>query len=309
MRPRFSFAGDNRFDKFTDHARKALSLAQEEAQQLGHNYIGTEHLLLGLVGQEESVAVVVLRNMGVSRDRVRDSIIHIIGRNDRFVLGEAGLTPRAKKVFQLAVDEARRMNHHYIGTEHILLGLVREGEGVAAKVLERFGLKLSAVRAETLRVLSQSPSVSEEGSEEAAPEPRSQPSAGPKNNVITCRLDDRSLDALDTLVESGVRATRSDAAAWLIAAGIEAHQELFARLASTIQSIRQLRQDALAIANEVVSGPQSAGTAEPTPPARGTSGSPRADQEESAGDEPKEPKEPKEPNDSNGHNEGGNGSA
>jgi ATP-dependent Clp protease ATP-binding subunit ClpA len=286
MPGRYSFAEDNRFDKFTERARKTLVLAQQEAQQLGHNYIGTEHLLLGLVGLDDGVAVVVLRNMGVSRDRVRDAIIHIIGHGDRLVLGEVGLTPRAKKVLQLGVDEARRMNHHYIGTEHILLGLVREGDGIAAKVLEdSFGLKLSAIRAETLRVLSQYPSRSEEGAEVESPEPRPQPGGGPKNNVITCRLDDRSLDALDTLVEAGVRATRSDAAAWLIAAGIDSHQELFARLASTIQTIRQLRQEAQAIANEVVSSP--AAGAEPTPPAGGTAEppQPRADQEEGAVDD------------------------
>ena len=127
----------DRFDKFTERARRVLSLAQEEAQRFQHNYIGTEHLLLGLVRESEGVAAKVLGNLGVELYRVRNAVEFIIGRGDRIVLGEIGLTPRAKKVIELAVDEARRLNHHYIGTEHLLLGLVREGEGIAAGVLER----------------------------------------------------------------------------------------------------------------------------------------------------------------------------
>src|SRR5579875_1172978 len=117
----------DRFDKFTERARKVLSLAQEEAQRFQHNYIGTEHLLLGLVREGEGVAAKVLANLGVELNKVRSAVEFIIGRGDRIVLGEIGLTPRAKKVIELAVDEARRLNHHYIGTEHLLLGLVREG--------------------------------------------------------------------------------------------------------------------------------------------------------------------------------------
>lgn len=144
----------DRFDKFTERARKVLSLAQEEAQRFQHNYIGTEHLLLGLVREGEGVAAKVLNSLGVELNRVRTSVEFIIGRGDRIVLGEIGLTPRAKKVIELAVDEARRLNHHYIGTEHILLGLVREGDGIAAGVLESLGLNLAKVRTQTLRVLN-----------------------------------------------------------------------------------------------------------------------------------------------------------
>ena len=136
----------DRFDKFTERARKVLSLAQEEAQRFNHNYIGTEHLLLGLVREGEGVAAKVLSNLGVELNKVRSAVEFIIGRGDRLVLGEIGLTPRAKKVIELAVDEARRLNHHYIGTEHLLLGLVREGEGVAAKVLNNLGVELEKVR-------------------------------------------------------------------------------------------------------------------------------------------------------------------
>ena len=145
----------DRFDKFTERARKVLSLAQEEAQRFQHTYIGTEHLLLGLVREGEGVAAKVLRTLGVELNKVRSAVEFIIGRGDRVVLGESGLTPRAKKVIELAVDEARRLNHHYIGTEHLLLGLVREGEGIAAGVLESLGVKLEKVRTQIIQVLNE----------------------------------------------------------------------------------------------------------------------------------------------------------
>jgi ATP-dependent Clp protease ATP-binding subunit ClpA len=132
-----------------------LSLAQEEAQRFNHQYIGTEHILLGLVREGDGVAAKVLTDLGVELDSVRKAVEHIIGRGDRIVLGEIGLTPRAKKVVELAVDEARRLNHHYIGTEHLLLGLIREGEGIAAGALESLGVNLEKVRRTTIEVLSQ----------------------------------------------------------------------------------------------------------------------------------------------------------
>ena len=143
----------DRFDKFTDGARRVLSHAQEEAQRLQHNYIGTEHLLLGLIRVEEGVAAQVLHDLGIELERVRSAVEFIIGRGERIVLGEIRLTPRSKKVIELAVDEARRLGHHYIGTEHILLGLVREGQGIAAGVLQSLGVNLDRVRQKTLEVL------------------------------------------------------------------------------------------------------------------------------------------------------------
>src|SRR6476659_9208741 len=160
------------FDKFTERARKVLQLAQEEAQRFNHNYIGTEHLLLGLVREGDGVAARVLNNMGVQLPKVRSAVEFIIGRGEGAVIGDIGLTPRAKKVIELAVDEGRRMNHHYIGTEHLLLGLLRAGEGIAANVLrERFSLFLAAIRIETLRVLSERRAVPDEVEkrEDAAP--------------------------------------------------------------------------------------------------------------------------------------------
>src|SRR5918996_1550003 len=131
----------DRFDKFTDRARKVLTLAQDEAQRFNHNYIGTEHLLLGLVREGEGVAARVLENMNVELSKVRTAVEFIIGRGDRPVVGEA-----------------RRLGHNYIGTEHLLLGLVREGEGIAAGVLESLGVNLDKVRHQVIHVLSQSSS-------------------------------------------------------------------------------------------------------------------------------------------------------
>lgn len=148
----------SRFEKFSERARRVLSLAQEEAQRFNHNYIGTEHILLGLVRETEGVAAKVLSNLGVELSKVRSAVEFIIGRGERPSPGEIGLTPRAKKVIELAVDEARRLNHHYIGTEHLLIGIMREGEGVAAGVLESLGVTLDKIHAETGRVLSQSAS-------------------------------------------------------------------------------------------------------------------------------------------------------
>jgi ATP-dependent Clp protease ATP-binding subunit ClpC len=145
----------SRFEKFSERARRVLSLAQEEAQRFNHNYIGTEHILLGLVRETEGVAARVLSNLGVELSKVRSAVEFIIGRGEKAVPGEIGLTPRAKKVIELAVDEARRLNHSYIGTEHLLIGLLREGEGVAAGVLESLGVTLEKIRSETNRILSQ----------------------------------------------------------------------------------------------------------------------------------------------------------
>ena len=143
----------DRFDKFTERALTVLKLAQEESHRFNHNYIGTEHLLLGIVREGEGVAAKVLANLGVELKNVRSAIELIIGRGDRAVVGESGLTPKAKHVIELAVDESRRLGHHYIGTEHILLGLVREGEGIAAGVLESLGVSLDKVRSEVARIL------------------------------------------------------------------------------------------------------------------------------------------------------------
>jgi len=154
----------SRFEKFSERARRVLSLAQEEAQRFNHNYIGTEHILLGLVRETEGVAARVLLNLSVELVKVRSAVEFIIGRGERPTPGEIGLTPRAKKVIELAVDEARRLSHHYIGTEHLLIGLMREGEGVAAGVLESLGVGLEKVREETNGIIQKQSSGQSSGS-------------------------------------------------------------------------------------------------------------------------------------------------
>jgi len=158
----------DRFDKFTDHARAVFTLAQDEAQRFGHPYIGTEHLLLGMLRVDDCLATRVLRNLGAEPSRVRAAVEFMIGRGDLPIVGEVGLTPWAKRAIELAIDEARRMDHHYIGTEHLLLGLVREGQGIAAGVLESLGVNLDAVHHEVIRVLAQSSSA-EPGGRNVAP--------------------------------------------------------------------------------------------------------------------------------------------
>lgn len=144
----------DRFDKFTKPARKVLSLAHEEALRFQHNYIGTEHLLLGLLREGDGIAAKVLNGLGVELDKARKAIVLIIGQGDRIVLGEIGLTPRTKKVIELAVDEARCLNHDSIGTEHLLLGLLQEGQGIAIGILKSLGVNLEKVRIQMLLALS-----------------------------------------------------------------------------------------------------------------------------------------------------------
>ena len=188
----------DRFDKFTERARRVLTLAQEEAQRFNHNYIGTEHLLLGLVREGDGVAAKVLSNLGVELNKVRSAVEFIIGRGDRASSGEIGLTPRAKKVIELAVDEARRLGHSYIGTEHLLLGLVREGEGIAAGVLESLGVNLERVRGETTRILAQT----QPQGGTAAAGGGGGPAAAGQRSVRTPTLDQLGVD-LTAMARSG----------------------------------------------------------------------------------------------------------
>ncbi|MAH39693.1 MAG: NDP-hexose 4-ketoreductase [Dehalococcoidales bacterium] len=145
----------SRFDKFSERARRVLTLAQDEAQRLSHSYVGTEHILLGLVREEDGVAAKVLGGMDISLGKVRQAVEFIIGSGEKPSTGATGLTSRAKRVIELAIDEARYLGHNYIGTEHLLLGLLREGEGVAAGVLDSFNVTLERARTETTRFLSQ----------------------------------------------------------------------------------------------------------------------------------------------------------
>ena len=152
------------FERFTEKAIKVIMLAQEEARRLGHNFVGTEQILLGLIGEGTGVAAKVLKSMGVNLKDARVEVEKIIGRGSGFVAVEIPFTPRAKRVLELSLEEARQLGHNYIGTEHLLLGLIREGEGVAARVLENLGVDLAKVRTQVIRMLGETAEVASGGS-------------------------------------------------------------------------------------------------------------------------------------------------
>ena len=165
------------FERFTEKAIKVIMLAQEEARRLGHNFVGTEQILLGLIGEGTGVAAKVLKSLGVNLKDSRIEVEKIIGRGSGFVAVEIPFTPRAKRVLELSLEEARQLGHNYIGTEHLLLGLIREGEGVAARVLENLGIDLTKVRTQVIRMLGETAEV---GSG----------SGSGKGNVKTATLDE-----------------------------------------------------------------------------------------------------------------------
>jgi hypothetical protein len=167
------------FDRFTDRARRVVVLAQEEARILDHNYIGTEHLLLGLIREGEGVAAHALAALDVSLEVARREIEEIIGTGGQSSSGHIPFTPRATKVLELSLGEARQLGHNYIGTEHILLGLIREGEGVAAQVLEKLGADLSRARAQVVRILSGGAGIADDEQTVSAGRPSTERSAQP----------------------------------------------------------------------------------------------------------------------------------
>jgi hypothetical protein len=145
------------FERFTDRARRVVVMAQEEARMLNHNYIGTEHILLGLIREGEGVAAEALESLGISLDAVRQQVEEIIGLGQEAPSGHIPFTRRAKKVLELSLRESLQLGHNYIGTEHILLGLIREGDGVAAKVLVRLGADLNRVRQQVIQLIAGRP--------------------------------------------------------------------------------------------------------------------------------------------------------
>ena len=151
------------FERFTEKAIKVIMVAQEEARRLGHNFVGTEQILLGLIGEATGVAAKVLKSMGVTLKDARVEVEKVIGRGSGFVAVEIPFTPRAKRVLELSLEEARQLGHNYIGTEHLLLGLIREGEGVAARVLENLGVDLAKVRTQVIRMLGETAEVTSGG--------------------------------------------------------------------------------------------------------------------------------------------------
>jgi hypothetical protein len=148
------------FERFTERARQVVVLAQEEARTLKHNYIGTEHILLGLLREEEGLAARVLESLDITVERVRAQVVRIVGSGEEVTSGQIPFTPRAKEMLELALREALSLGHNYIGTEHILLGLVRENDGVAARILLDFDADAEKIRNEVIRTMSESPAPS-----------------------------------------------------------------------------------------------------------------------------------------------------
>jgi len=154
------------FDRFTDRAKKVMSFARQEAMKFNHEYIGTEHILLGLVQEGSGVAANVLKNMTIDLDKIRHEVEKIVKTGPSMVtMGQLPFTPRAKKVLELSLEEASQLSHNYIGTEHLLLGLIRENEGIAAQVLMNLGIKLEEVREEVLEFLGASENNNEDEGE------------------------------------------------------------------------------------------------------------------------------------------------
>lgn len=228
-------------EKFTEKTRIVLDLARDEARELHHNYVGTEHLLLGLLREGESIAYNILHSLGIELEAVRRAVTFIVGPGKEAVIGEIGLTPRAVAATTLAFNEAGHLRQEKIAPEHLLLGLTREGEGIAVGLMRAFGTTLEKVRAQTFQAIALASGGKTTEAEQSSP----------KSNVVTCRIDGRDLDAVDALIEAGIRSTRSDAAAWLIHAGIEANRPLFEKVYGTVAEIRRLRVVAQSLAQEV----------------------------------------------------------
>ena len=176
------------FERFTDRARRVVVLAQEEARMLHHNYIGTEHILLGLIHEGEGVAAKALESLGISLDAVRQQVEEIIGQGQQTPSGHIPFTPRAKKVLELTRREAEQLGHNYIGTEHILLGLIREGNGVAAQVLVMLGADLNRVRLTVIQLLHGHPAREPVSTRSAAQELRLPPGLQARLDEVEQRL-------------------------------------------------------------------------------------------------------------------------
>jgi ATP-dependent Clp protease ATP-binding subunit ClpC len=189
------------FERFTDQARRVVVLAQEEARRLDHNYIGTEHILLGLIREGDGIAAKTLESLEISLDAVRQKVEDIIGHGKKTPSGHIPFTPRSKKVLELSLRESLELGHNYIGTEHILLGLIREGEGVAAQVLRDLGAQLTEVRERVLDLVRESPPEMRESPPESSP-----PSSPPHRAGTLIQLGEvlRRLDVLASRMEDVV---------------------------------------------------------------------------------------------------------
>lgn len=213
-------------EKFSAQGKKVLAFAHEEAHAFRHQYIGTEHLLLGVLRSTESQAAGVLTSLGIMLEMVRLAVEKIIGYGEEVFEGKPQLVPRAVSVLSLSVSEAWSLKQEQVGPEAILLGLLREGGGVGARIISTFGIETEKIRTLLFQVMTPNTHIE---------------TVSTKSNVVACRIDKRDLEAIDALIEAGIRSTRSEAAAWLIHAGIEANKALFEKVEGTVAEIRRLR--------------------------------------------------------------------
>lgn len=229
-----------RTNKFTARAKKAMHLGQEEAQRLHQSPLGTQHLLLGLVQEGEGLAARLLARHGVELEALRLAAASTDASDPR-----PPLAATVERAVDRACQEAQDLGHKFVGTEHLLLAVLYEDHGMARSLLQRLGVDPEALAADVLAATSIS------GTSSAI---RSQPNGelvhGPKDNVVSSRVDDRALEAIDALVAAGIRSTRSDAAAWLIRSGIDANREFFEQVYATVGEIRRLREQARALARQ-----------------------------------------------------------
>lgn len=272
------------FERFTERARRVILLSQEEARGL-NRAVEPEHVLLGIVAEQGGIGGTVLGKLGVTLESARGIVESVAGRKERPPKDQQPeFSEDGKRALEFALAEARRLKHRYIGTEHLLLGLFLFGSGPVVEVIKQLQLSRERVLDEVMLALGSvklafdrpayARAVRTTLPELLAQQPPGARSAEPRSNVVMCRVNDRDLDAIDALVEAGARATRSDAAAWLIHAGIESNKALFDKLYATVVEIRRLREQAQEITRGLVA--EDAGSAD-TPSAE----SPRSPEGES----------------------------
>jgi ATP-dependent Clp protease ATP-binding subunit ClpA len=266
-------------EHFTDRARRVMLLAQEEARRLDHAVVEPEHLLLALIGEGQGTVAKLLVGAGVDLDEVRVAVERLAGRGAGPVRGDLSLSPRSERVIQLAREEAGRLNRDHVGTEHLLLALLRPGHGVATSVLT--GLGLDRLRRDVVQTVRQQrrrragidpqPAIVNLPGRGLVVRGEREAPGGTRDSVITIRVSDADLAAVDSLVEVGIMKTRSEAAAWLLHAGITANGALFEKAQGITAEIRRLREDAQRLVEEHAELAQRAtpeadeGAAEPAP--------------------------------------------
>lgn len=234
-----------RSETFTKRAYKAIELGYQEALRLHQKHLQPAHLLFGLVAEEEGVAAMALRHLDVSLSQVRVVVEQLPEQGAQGSMQEMHLSASAQTVIDLALNEMHHLHHRFLGTEHLLLGLTMcEGEQEVDELLEKLNITTEQIRTQVINLLEHLTPTSGQGPSQGTT------ASKVKGNVVMCRLDDNDLTAVDMLVEAGIRTTRSDAASWLIHAGIQANQSLFQKMSATVAEIQRLRELAQSLVDE-----------------------------------------------------------